>query len=182
MRKTKQIYISVFIMTLLSCHEPGTVKDENHAEGLKKDQTLPGPGNETMKITKPGDAWQTFHHPHGFTIQLPAYFSVGGMTSSGIQYYKTDRSDQIMIGVETFGGGHEELVNDYTMRQKTSAGVGYKLLKENWFVVSGQDDDGIYYFKEIAKDDRLHSLLLQYPAEHKRLMDSILPRISKSFQ
>ena len=199
MLTAKRLLALLFLLTVISCNqrENSTTEKENELlkkenELLKKEQQLNDKEKETAKpqsttnttsqTTNSSDNWQTFNHRHGFTIQLPNYFSVGAMTASGIQYYKTEVSDQIMLGIETFGGSQQELLKDYTMRQNSSTGIDYKVLKENWFVVSGQNSEGIYYFKEIVKGKWIHSLLLQYPTDQKDLMDNILPRVSKSFQ
>ena len=60
--------------------------------------------------------------------------------------------------------------------------LGYKILKDNWFVISGKKGNEIYYFKTIIKNGKTHYLRISYPISQKDIFDSILPRISKSFR
>lgn len=190
------------MVTQFSCNQSSTTEKENELlkkenELLKKEQELKSKDNnnesdaassEPLKsnnypTTSTNDSWITFNHKYGFTIELPNYFKEGALTASGIQYYINDFSDDIMITVETTGeGSNSSLVNDYQNTINSESWVDYKVLKNNWYVVSGQNQQGIYYFRTFVKNGQTHYLRIEYPVSKKDIFDSLLPRISKSFK
>jgi hypothetical protein len=186
---------ALFVVTIFSCNQNSTTEKENELlkkenELLKKEQEL-NSKYKTQEPAKPtanntsnrADTWKKFNHKYGFTIELPSYFSKGALTASGIQYYINDLNDNITVTVETIGEGSiSSLTNEYQSTINSSSGVDYKILKENWFVVSGQDEEGIYYLKTLVKNGQTHFLAVRYPVSQKDIFDSILPRISKSFK
>ena len=162
------------------------LKKENDL--LKKEQELNNKSKSTQstattsKETANSNNWKTFNHKYGFTIQLPNYFSIGSLTASGLQYYTTDIDQNIMVAVESSGDGSQTgLIKDYQMRLNSEEGIKYKVLRDNWFVVSGENSEGVYYYKGIIKGGQSYFLMISYPSVHKDLMDNILPKISKSF-
>jgi hypothetical protein len=127
--------------------------------------------------------WKTFNHKYGFRIELPNYFNIGALTNSGIQYYTTELNENIMVYVETIGEGtNGSLAKDFQMEINSTKGIGYKILKDTWFVISGMEEDEIFYMKTIIKNWQTHYLRITYPSSQKEIFDSILPRISKSFR
>lgn len=129
-------------------------------------------------------AWKTFTHHNGFTLQLPGYFKKGLLVASGtLQYFDTKIDKNILVSVETFGiGTTAELQDSYNNDLKLYKGVSYNVLKPAWYVLSGQNEEGIFYNKSIIKHGLQHHLRIIYPATQKPLFDSILSRISFSFK
>ena len=184
-----------FVLTILSCNQNSTTEKENELlkkenELLKKEQELNSKDKtqEPIKLrsnnsTSRSDTWKTFNHKYGFRIELPSYFWEGSMTASGIQYYTNDLNENITLTVATSGeGSNSSLANEYQTTINSISGIDYKILKDNWFVVSGQDEEGIYYLKTLVKNGQTHFLAVHYPVSQKDIFDSILPRISKSFK
>lgn len=127
--------------------------------------------------------WKTFNHKYGFKIELPSYFNIGSLTHSGIQYYTTDLNENIMVAVETIGeGSNGSLAKDFQMEINSTKGIGYKILKDTWYVISGKEGGEIFYMKTIIKNGQTHYLRISYQTSQKEIFDSILPRISKSFR
>ena len=194
MNKLKSVFSLALFATIISCNQNqnNKVEKENELlkkenELLKKEQELNSKDNLNSKDSKvsikTNDTWKIFHHKYGFSIELPDYFSEGALTASGIQYYINDLNENINVTVETMGeGSTSSLMKDYQSTINTSTGCDYKVYKNNWFVVSGQDENGIYYFKTIIKNGQTHYLAIHYPQSQKEIFDIILPRISKSFK
>ncbi len=59
--------------------------------------------------------------------------------------------------------------------------VTYKLLEDNWFVVSGYNSGRVFYQKTIFHDDVLKTFVLEYDKSQKEIYDSIAKRLEKSF-
>lgn len=62
--------------------------------------------------------------------------------------------------------------------------VTYKLLKDNWFIVSGFEGGKVFYEKIfIRKDtDEILTLQINYPKSQKTIYDAVTARIAKSFR
>jgi len=196
--KLKTTIIGLMLVGQISCSNKSdqtAIEKENELlkkeiELLKKESELKDKeSTPTTSVpskneeSKTDDNWKTFNHKFGYTIQLPNYFSIGPLTASSIQYYTTDLDENIMIGVESLGEGSQtSIIKDYQTYLKTTDGITYKVLKENWFVISGQNGNDIFYYKMIVKNNQTHFLMITYPKAQKDLFDNILPRISKSFE
>jgi hypothetical protein len=59
--------------------------------------------------------------------------------------------------------------------------VTYKVLEDNWFVVSGYNSGRIFYQKTIFHDDVLKTFVLEYDESEKERYDPIAKRLEKSF-
>ena len=60
--------------------------------------------------------------------------------------------------------------------------VSYAVQKDNWFVVSGTDEEGtILYRKTILTNDIEYTVNLIYPKAKKQLYDEIVEKVTKSF-
>lgn len=60
--------------------------------------------------------------------------------------------------------------------------VTYKVLKGNWFVISGTEGDNIFYQKTILKGDAFLTFTISYPKTSKDPFDKITERIVRSFK
>lgn len=128
-------------------------------------------------------SWQRFHSRHGYSVELPAYFKDGGTTASGLQYYSNTVDDNILIYVESMGGGSiRELKKSFASDMKTSGDVTYFVNGEKSYVVSGTNEGQLFYYKAILKGTDIHFLRIFYPPQQKALFDLILPRVVKSFK
>ena len=127
--------------------------------------------------------WKTFwHHNKNYTINLPDFFTDGGTTASGIHYYNTDFDPAISVLVEGQGAANTETLTDDYLKAAGEKGVSYKLFKPTWYVISGRNKDGSYFYhKAILSKGFLYLLRITYPVTQKGLFDLTLPRIVKSF-
>lgn len=135
-------------------------------------------------IAKGQNTWNRFNNKNGFTIELPSYFSEGLLVSGGtLQWFKNTIGGDIELSVESFGNGTlKDLDESYRSDLEAYKNITYKVKNAKWYVISGQDEEGIYYCKTIIKDGKQHHLRIIYQPENKVLLDKILGRISKSFK
>lgn len=60
--------------------------------------------------------------------------------------------------------------------------VTYRVLKNNWFVVSGYNAGKIFYRKTILNKDQFKSLYFEYPESKKKIYDPVTKQLSSSFK
>jgi hypothetical protein len=126
--------------------------------------------------------WVSITHDNGFHIHLPSYFKPGLLVAAGtLQYYDNTLDSSISLAVETFGiGTKDQLRREYTERRKNGMAT-YFVLKDTWFVVSGQSDEGIYYQKTIISNGVMHSLFIRYPADRQGEVNQFIENTVASF-
>lgn len=101
-----------------------------------------------------------------------------------MQWFECAKYPEIEITIESFGVGNEtELKLTYVDDLVRFKGITYKVKKENWFVISGiNEDNNIFYNKSIIKNGIQFHLRITYPEKDKTYMDKILSKISNSFK
>jgi hypothetical protein len=60
--------------------------------------------------------------------------------------------------------------------------ITYKILKNNWFVISGYENDNVFYQKTIFRNEEFMTFEIEYPQDQKKAFDLIAATISKSFR
>ncbi|HSH37926.1 MAG TPA: hypothetical protein VK993_04000 [Chthoniobacterales bacterium] len=60
--------------------------------------------------------------------------------------------------------------------------VTYKVLKKDWFVVSGTEGKRVFYTKVMLKEDTFKRMTFRYPAERDAELTPLTARIAKSFR
>lgn len=60
--------------------------------------------------------------------------------------------------------------------------VTYKVLRSDWFVISGTDDGKIFYQKTMLRDSTFKTFRIEYDESQKRTYDSITAFIARSFK
>ncbi|MBF0527809.1 MAG: hypothetical protein HQK55_00785 [Deltaproteobacteria bacterium] len=69
------------------------------------------------------------------------------------------------------------------LKEETPGGkVTYKVLKGNWFVVSGKVSNRVFYQKTMLADDTFKTFRIEYPEDQKGVFDKITEEIVKSFK
>lgn len=128
------------------------------------------------------EKWKVINHKNGFHLQMPAYFKTGLLVASGtLQYYDNTSDSSIVVTVETFGEGSKAALQEEYNDELTRSNVTYSVLKPNWFVVSGTDEEGVFYLKIIISQGLMHRLHISYPPERKSEADQFLAKMAASF-
>ena len=60
--------------------------------------------------------------------------------------------------------------------------VTYRILKNNWFVVSGYNSRKVFYQKTILNKNQFKSFYFEYPESKKNIYDLIIRHIASSFK
>jgi hypothetical protein len=58
----------------------------------------------------------------------------------------------------------------------------YKVVRRDWFVVSGLEDGRVFYQKTFLRNGVLKTFRIEYDESEKRIFDSITTKIAKSFK
>ncbi len=72
---------------------------------------------------------------------------------------------------------YQDAINDVG-----AANVTYKILQANLFVVSGKNNDKIYYRKTVRSGDRLLTFSIEYDAANKPIDDAVTAKIANSLK
>ena len=128
--------------------------------------------------------WKTFDSEYGITIELPEYFSKGILVAGGtLQWFNNTIDNDIQLSIESFGSGTiKDLNESYQSDLKNETNVTYKVKKNNWYVISGKNEDGIFYNKSIIKNGIQFHLRIIYQDKNKQLVENLIGRISSSFK
>lgn len=59
--------------------------------------------------------------------------------------------------------------------------VTYKVLKKDWFVISGLSSGKVFYKKTILRNGRFKSFLFEYPETQKNIFNAVTTRLASSF-
>jgi hypothetical protein len=60
--------------------------------------------------------------------------------------------------------------------------ITYRIIKQNYYVVSGREGKRIFYQKTSLANDMFKTLLFEYPVTLQKQLDPIVTRSSRSFQ
>jgi len=104
-------------------------------------------------------------------------------TAKKVQEFVSPAGDVIMFIREDDGSG--SIAGKYREELNTIGGnktVTYKLLKDNFFVVSGYKGDNVYYQKTVNNNGKLKTFYTEYPRSKKAEMDPVTVRMSRSFK
>ncbi|MFA6148945.1 MAG: hypothetical protein WC899_12125 [bacterium] len=82
---------------------------------------------------------------------------------------------------ETLKGKYQDAIrgSDSEIRKRV---VKYKIIKQNMFVVSGEQGEDIFYLKTIYNNDAFITFQITYPKSRKRIFNPIVTAMSKSFK
>jgi hypothetical protein len=59
--------------------------------------------------------------------------------------------------------------------------VSYKIIKDDWFVVSGYDSGIIFYSKTFLIDEQFKTFVFRYPESQRKLYDPVTKLLAKTF-
>jgi hypothetical protein len=128
--------------------------------------------------------WKTINLQNGITIELPEYFSKGILVAGGtLQWFNNTIDDDIQLSIESFGNGTiKDLQESYKSDLENEDNITYKIKKDTWYVISGKNENGIFYNKSIIKNGIQFHLRIIYQEKNKHIVETLLGKISSSFK
>jgi hypothetical protein len=116
--------------------------------------------------------WKTFDSQYGITI-------AGGT----LQWFNNSIDDDIQLSIESFGNGTiKDLNESYKGDLKNEKNITYKTKKNTWYVISGKNENGIFYYKSNIKNGIQFHLSIIYQKKNKKLVENLIGRISSSLK
>jgi hypothetical protein len=116
-------------------------------------------------------------YPAGILIPQPI-----AANGDGRKFFSRD--DQTLMLVYGRENIQNQTLSDVYDEECSRAGkaVTYKVIKNNWFVVSGYIGEKIFYQKTMYRKDEFMTFSIEYPKEQKNIFDPITAVIAKSFK
>lgn len=101
----------------------------------------------------------------------------------GRRFWTKDQQVEMMV----YGRNNaldQTIAEMYAQEAADKAGhaVSYKLKKNTWFVVSGIENDKVFYQKTMFRRDQILTFRIEYPRNQRKLFDTITARIAASFK
>jgi hypothetical protein len=118
---------------------------------------------------------------YGYSIAYPSNLLIpqGEADNGDGQAFRSRNgaAEMRVYGSQDMGGG---LTGAYSEAQE-GKDVSYKIIKRNWFVVSGRDGGKIFYQKTMMKGGVLKTFFIEYEESQKDTYDAVTARIARSF-
>lgn len=178
MKKTI-IFLFALALGMTSCFN-----NSSNPKEIKKTET---PSNNIgSKATTHNDAinYNTYTNPRfGFSIMYPTFLSPQPEPENGDGRIFTNGKDEEMSVFASYNVLDDTIEELFKECKGSYIGtVTYAVQKDNWFVVSGTDEEGtILYRKTILTDDVEYTVNLIYPKAKKQFYDEIVEKVIKSF-
>lgn len=152
-----------------------------------KEATKPTTSSESHETKSPtNDAinYDTYINPRfGFSILYPTFLIPEPEPENGDGRIFTKGKDEemsVFASYNVLDDSIEELFKE--CKNSYIGNISYAVQKDNWFVVSGTNEEGtILYRKTFLTDDVEYTVNLIYPKAKKQLYDEIVDKVTKSF-
>jgi hypothetical protein len=120
-----------------------------------------------------------------FCIDYPSHFVVQPAPENGDG--RTFKSQDGLVKMLVYGSNNsllEKLETRFNAESGSSDArkVTYKLFKPDFFVISGIENNNVFYQKVLFKNDEYNTFLITYPVTKKKIYDPITAKISASFK
>ena len=175
----KKVLIVLFAIAIgmVSC-------SNNNSKTKEAKQTTPSKETlNTKSTTNDAISYDTYTNPRfGFSILYPTFLSPQPEPENGDgRIFKGENEEMsVFASYNVLDDSIEKLFKE--CKSNYIGTVSYAVQKDNWFVVSGTDEEGtILYRKTILTNDIEYTVNLIYPKAKKQLYDGIVEKVTKSF-
>lgn len=90
-------------------------------------------------------------------------------------------SDDLKTEMTIFASNYPNSLKSYLSISSENKNITYKVVKNNWYVISGYENGLIFYQKTVFNNGIFKTFHLTYPKSIKKDFDFYLPLIVKSF-
>ena len=129
--------------------------------------------------------WRRYVIPStGTSVDMPVsiFTSDGGAPESGTgrRFFTEDRRADLTV--QSVPNPENDSPATFLAKQRPPAGIIYKQITSDFFVVSSIRNDRIWYNRCNRGNGTLNCVLINYPAAEKRQWDSVVTRISNTLR
>ncbi len=178
MKKTI-IFLLALALGMTSCFNKNSTSKE-----ITKAET--SSDNVVSKATTNNEAirYDTYTNTRfGFSIMYPTFLTPEPEPENGDgRIFSKGKYEEMSVyaSYNVLDESIEELFKE--CKNSYIGNVSYAVQKDNWFVVSGTNEEGtILYRKTILTDDVEYTVNLIYPKAKKQIYDEIVEKVTKSF-
>ena len=144
-----------------------------------------------------GSAWpvnqvETYDYCNGrfaFSINIPKnIFLAQPESNNGDGRGFVSKDGSAKLSVYGWNNALSEKLIDIYMKETESGDqqdqrkITYKVIKENWFVVSGYEKDKIFYRKTFLVDDQFKTLIFTYSTSKKEIYEPLIAGFVNTFK
>lgn len=120
---------------------------------------------------------------YGFSIDYPSFLVVKSPSASGdgITMKTADNSVELTV----WGSNNsldQSVTSVYNESIKEHKNISFKTQSENWFVISWQDGDRIFYQKTVIGTGSINGFVISYPFSQNKTFDPIITELSSNFK
>ena len=119
----------------------------------------------------------------GYSVEYPAELLIpqGEAPNGDGQIFRNDEAEMRVYGSNLLL--NETLQAEYESLLKEKKGVTYKVVKKDFFVISGKNKGRIYYQKMMhGENDDFLIFMIEYPETKRAVYDEVVTRVVKSFK
>ncbi|WP_461207272.1 hypothetical protein [Clostridium sp. DL1XJH146] len=118
----------------------------------------------------------------GFSIQYPEFLCNGEESFNGDGITLTSESGEVELAVWGAHNVLEETIESlYNEEINKHPNAAYKVIRDDFFVVSWVEGDKIFYENTVVSEDVINTFVIQYPVEQKEEFDPIVTEIYHNF-
>jgi hypothetical protein len=133
-------------------------------------------------LASQGVTYRTYSNArYGFSIAYPVNLLVpqGEPDNGDGQKFvsKNGRASLLAFGSHRLD---RSLTDEFQSAQENRT-VAYKVLKKDWFVVSGTESGKIFYQKTLLRGDVFKTFIIEYEEAERATYDAITARVARSF-
>jgi hypothetical protein len=145
---------------------------------------------ESRTSTAPTPTYQLYRNERlGYSLSYPTnLLSPQGESADGSGQRFASKNNRTFLIVTGFRGRSPADLHELYVKQSRSAPpenptrvVTYQVEKQTWFVVTGYEQERVWYEKAMIARDTLAYFHFEYDASQKQLFDPVVEKISKSF-
>lgn len=146
----------------------------------------------SLAATFPAEAqvWSAYRNErYGFSLSYPSSIFVVERTAQagdGQVFIAPESDARLLVGALTNDAGYsaaryQDYVAQHSYGQYT---IGYRRLGANWFVLSGERENQIFYEKVMftCAGRLINSFALIYPADKRHIFEPIIERVEDTFR
>lgn len=120
----------------------------------------------------------------GFSVKYPSNLTGKNESENGDgrEFFSSEGFKMTVYGSNDVSALNQTIDDIFKEELSRHKDVTYKVKKNNWFVISGYDEQFIYYIKKYVGKGSTNTLSMMYPSNLRDKYYDVVSAISKSFE